>query len=82
MKKWLVVLALLASCAKREAPQPSQQPVTKPPMKVGLLTPGSVNDNGWNAIAAGYGALFRGAIFDPGRAVSYTHLTLPTICSV
>jgi basic membrane protein A len=51
MKKWFAVLALLASCAKQEAPQPSQQAVTKPSMKVGLLTPGSVNDNGWNAIA-------------------------------
>lgn len=51
MKKSLAVLFLLASCAKHEAPQPSQPAVTKPSMKVGLLTPGSVNDNGWNAIA-------------------------------
>ena len=47
MKKCLLLVAIVAACAKPEAPQPSQKHV----MKVGLLTPGSVNDNGWNAIA-------------------------------
>ncbi|MEA2165745.1 MAG: basic rane protein [Thermoanaerobaculia bacterium] len=39
---------LLFACSKSEtAPTPSAPPA----MKVGLLTPGSVNDGGWNAIA-------------------------------
>src|SRR5258708_16784263 len=58
--KRAVVLAvlLLATCQQKEAPAPasasSSHPAAVPaaqPMKVGLLTPGSVNDNGWNAIA-------------------------------
>jgi len=54
MKKCFLFLAIFAACAKPETPAasaPSQTPVTKPALKVGLLTPGSVNDNGWNAIA-------------------------------
>jgi len=54
MKKCFLLLLIFAACAKPEtpaAPPSSQAPVTKPAMKVGLLTPGSVNDNGWNAIA-------------------------------
>ena len=30
-----------------------------------FAAPGDTFSNGWNAIASGYGALFRGAIFDP-----------------
>ena len=47
MKGFVVAtVILLTSCQQREviAPQPQA-------MKVGLLTPGSINDNGWNAIA-------------------------------
>jgi len=52
MKKAAVLLLALVACSRSEtatpaAPQKSPQSV----MKVGLLTPGSVNDNGWNAIA-------------------------------
>jgi basic membrane lipoprotein Med (substrate-binding protein (PBP1-ABC) superfamily) len=56
--KRIAVLALLlfAACAKQETPVNSTASSTSgasaaSPMKVGLLTPGSVNDNGWNAIA-------------------------------
>jgi basic membrane protein A len=49
--KRLAVLALLLlvllACSK---PEPAAAAAT-PAMKVGLLTPGSVNDGGWNAIA-------------------------------
>ena len=30
--------------------------------------PGDALSNGWSAVSSGYGALFRGAIFDPGSA--------------
>ncbi len=49
-----IVFLLIASCARREASAPpaatSTAPVEKP-FRVGLLTPGSINDGGWNAIA-------------------------------
>jgi len=56
MKKSIVLLAVLAflSCRKGEAPAAPAATATgaaRKAMKVGLLTPGSVNDNGWNAIA-------------------------------
>jgi basic membrane protein A len=44
------LLITLASC-NREAPPSAVPTPVKTTMKVGLLTPGSVNDNGWNAIA-------------------------------
>jgi len=51
MKKLLIIL-FLAACSRPEdsglKPAAPRQPAA---MKVGLLTPGSVNDNGWNAIA-------------------------------
>lgn len=54
MKRALLVLALFAaaSCQKPEtaAPPTTATPDTKV-FRVGLLTPGSVNDGGWNAIA-------------------------------
>ncbi|HSY48235.1 MAG TPA: BMP family protein [Thermoanaerobaculia bacterium] len=50
--KRLAVLALLPflllACSKQEPAAAAAAPVA---MKVGLLTPGSVNDGGWNAIA-------------------------------
>src|ERR1700686_4105058 len=59
MKRMIVIaILLLAACKPGEAPKPAAptSSATSPataakPMKVGLLTPGSVNDNGWNAIA-------------------------------
>jgi basic membrane lipoprotein Med (substrate-binding protein (PBP1-ABC) superfamily) len=57
MKRIAVLLLLfLAACQQKEASATAattstSNPPTAPPMKVGLLTPGSVNDNGWNAIA-------------------------------
>src|SRR5438874_570201 len=51
MKKFAVLVLILFACSRREdgglKPVAPQQHV----MRVGLLTPGSVNDNGWNAIA-------------------------------
>lgn len=56
MKRALLVTSLLAllSCHGREASVASGTGGTPPaaePFKVGLLTPGSINDGGWNAIA-------------------------------
>jgi basic membrane lipoprotein Med (substrate-binding protein (PBP1-ABC) superfamily) len=49
MKGFVVAtIILLTSCQQREAAAPQPQ---APSLKVGLLTPGSINDNGWNAIA-------------------------------
>jgi basic membrane lipoprotein Med (substrate-binding protein (PBP1-ABC) superfamily) len=48
MKRTLVLVALaltILSCGRTEAP------AAKTAFRVGLLTPGSINDNGWNAIA-------------------------------
>ena len=48
MKRTLVfaaVAALILSCTQPEAP------ASKKAFRVGLLTPGSINDNGWNSIA-------------------------------
>ncbi|HLJ75638.1 MAG TPA: BMP family protein [Thermoanaerobaculia bacterium] len=51
MKRFAIfVLVLFAGCQQQEAPTRRSLPATRP-FKVGLLTPGSVNDNGWNAIA-------------------------------
>jgi basic membrane protein A len=52
----LTLLSALLSCARREttAPAPAQSSAAPPaakPFRVGLLTPGSVNDGGWNALA-------------------------------
>jgi basic membrane protein A len=45
MKRLLLLILLLLACG---GPRSAE---SGPRMKVGLLTPGSVNDNGWNAIA-------------------------------
>jgi basic membrane protein A len=53
MKRVIFFVALAAvACSQRESPTATghRAPGT-PHMKVGLLTPGSINDNGWNAIA-------------------------------
>ena len=50
MKRALLVFSFfLAACQQREATTPAPPPV--PAFKIGLLTPGSINDGGWNAIA-------------------------------
>jgi basic membrane lipoprotein Med (substrate-binding protein (PBP1-ABC) superfamily) len=46
MKRFVLIALLCVSCAAPESRAPAAHR-----MKVGLLTPGSVNDNGWNAIA-------------------------------
>lgn len=56
MKRFAALAILLAAaCHQSEpentAPSAAGRPAAPPAMKVGLLTPGSVNDNGWNAIA-------------------------------
>ena len=43
--------------------------------------PGDTFSNGWNAIASGYGALFRGAIFDPRLASHGVVGALTPICN-
>jgi basic membrane lipoprotein Med (substrate-binding protein (PBP1-ABC) superfamily) len=57
MKRALLALAFLfAACQPRESAAPQgtaapPAPAAAQPLRVGLLTPGSVNDGGWNAIA-------------------------------
>jgi basic membrane lipoprotein Med (substrate-binding protein (PBP1-ABC) superfamily) len=46
----LLSVAMLISCAPRETAAPNPSATTQP-MRVGLLTPGSINDGGWNALA-------------------------------
>jgi basic membrane protein A and related proteins len=43
MKRAVLALLLFAACSRPEAPPPG--------FRVGLLTPGSINDGGWNNIA-------------------------------
>jgi basic membrane lipoprotein Med (substrate-binding protein (PBP1-ABC) superfamily) len=57
-RTFVLAVLLLAACQGKEASgpaatTPSRTPTATAakPMRVGLLTPGSVNDNGWNAIA-------------------------------
>src|ERR1043165_9364323 len=45
MKRLFVALLLLAACS------PARRAETPSSFKVGLLTPGSINDGGWNNIA-------------------------------
>ena len=54
MKRALFVCAFFAffSCQPRESAAPPAAPAAEAkPFKAGLLTPGSINDGGWNAIA-------------------------------
>ena len=58
MKRAVLAVALLlavACQAKRESAEPAGNPTTSNtaarPFRVGLLTPGSIQDGGWNAIA-------------------------------
>ena len=54
MKRALPVVLVLtvAACGQREAATPPASTATaEKPFRVGLLTPGSINDGGWNAIA-------------------------------
>jgi basic membrane protein A and related proteins len=55
MKRLCVIAALvLAACNRGESTAPTPTNTATPPapkMRVGLLTPGSINDSGWNAIA-------------------------------
>src|ERR1051326_180048 len=46
----LFAVLLVTACARNESTTPPAS-AAPPPMKVGLLTPGSINDSGWNAIA-------------------------------
>jgi basic membrane lipoprotein Med (substrate-binding protein (PBP1-ABC) superfamily) len=55
MKRVVLAFALfvLFSCQRHEAPAPASTtaaPAAKP-FRVGLLTPGSINDGGWNSLA-------------------------------
>ena len=54
MKRALLVFCFFAivSCQQRETPAAATTDTAAPkPLRVGLLTPGSINDGGWNAIA-------------------------------
>lgn len=54
MKRALLALAFFVSlsCQPREAaPPPASATPAPKPFRVGLLTPGSINDGGWNALA-------------------------------
>src|SRR5437588_12808075 len=51
MKRSVLVILLAFACAPREDGRLKPSAAQPAAMKVGLLTPGSVNDNGWNAIA-------------------------------
>jgi basic membrane lipoprotein Med (substrate-binding protein (PBP1-ABC) superfamily) len=52
MKRSAVLfLLILFACGQHESKVAPPVATQAPAMKVGLLTPGSVNDNGWNAIA-------------------------------
>ncbi len=69
MKRIALVLCLLVACGQPEAPRPAVHR-----MRVGLLTPGSVNDNGWNAIA--YEGLLR-IQNDLGAEISHQETKTP-----
>jgi basic membrane protein A len=58
MKRAVLLFALLSllSCGQRETTSSTSTETTAPPpaakpFRVGLLTPGSINDGGWNALA-------------------------------
>src|SRR5437764_11309397 len=78
MKRFCVIVALiLAACNRSEssAPTPTNTATpAAPKMKVGLLTPGSINDSGWNAIA--YEGLLR-IQKDLGAQISHQEAKTP-----
>lgn len=76
MKRALLVFAFfaLASCQQRETAAPPPETPPAKPFKVGLLTPGSINDGGWNAIA--YEGLQR-VKTDLGAEVSHQETKTP-----
>lgn len=54
MKRAVLLLLLSAAlaCGQREQSEPGPSTSTAPqPFRVGVLTPGSINDGGWNALA-------------------------------
>ena len=53
MKRAVLLAAILLAfgCNRAETPEPTPTAPAPKPLRVGLLTPGSINDNGWNAIA-------------------------------
>ena len=86
LMSFLIVLALVAGCAgvtqpaaeQPAAEQPAEQPAAAAPaaesgkpFKMGLLVPGSANDQGWNQIA--YDALLR-IEKELGAEISYVEL--------
>ncbi len=71
MKRAVLLLAVLALACNRE-PRTANRELR--PFKVGLLTPGSINDNGWNAIA--YEGLLR-IKKDLGAEISHQETKTP-----
>lgn len=66
-----IVALVVAGCAAPAGPSQPATPVAQKTFKVGLLSPGSVNDEGWNSIA--YHAMLR--IRDElGAEMSYVEL--------
>ena len=53
MKKFLFLapLFLLAGCNSGQNSAPTSTTTEKPPLKVALITPGDINDKGWNQLA-------------------------------
>ena len=77
MKRTLLAIVLAAlACQQRETPVTESQPPAPAakPFRVGLLTPGSINDGGWNAIA--YEGLQR-AKSELGAEVSHQETKTP-----
>ena len=78
MRRFCAIAVLLLTACRNEAPAPKSQTTTAvpapPKMKVGLLTPGSINDSGWNAIA--YEGLLR-LQRDLGAEISHQETKTP-----
>lgn len=70
----LLCAALLACNGSETKHTLPAEAAAKPAMKVGLLTPGSINDNGWNAIAYEGLQKIKG---DLGAAVSHQETKTP-----
>lgn len=69
------LLALFTACSRSEETAPPAEPRGKPEMKVGLLTPGSVRDGGWNQVA--FEGLKR-IESDPGATISHQETKTPS----